>query len=152
MRAQSNPALWKTIIQSRLQLMLMHGCQLEAVHISAELRILSKDGAHYEEIAFLQLWSRCRVRLQFGLVGRDKRHQQHAPYMVTSQWCDEQLMFLAVNTSHRAQWGPAVISKFDTWKRLTLMNLCLLRANRAAKCRWLNPPAVGLGASSLAFK
>lgn len=34
--------------------MLVHRCQPEAVHTSAELRIVSKDTAGSEEIAFLR--------------------------------------------------------------------------------------------------
>lgn len=34
--------------------MLVHRCQPEAVHTSAELRILSKDTVGSEEIAFLR--------------------------------------------------------------------------------------------------
>lgn len=32
------------------------------------------------------------------------------------------------------------------------MNLRLLRVDRVAKCSWLNPPTLGLGANSLALK
>lgn len=48
--------------------------------------------------------------------------------------------------------GPAHLSKFDTRKRLTLMNLRLLRGDRVAECSWLNPPTPGLSANSLALK
>lgn len=53
MWAQGKPVSWKTITQSRLQLMLVHCCQPEAVHTSAELPVLSKDTVGSEEIAFL---------------------------------------------------------------------------------------------------
>lgn len=74
-------------------------------------------------------------------------HQQHASYMVPPRWWTADVPRQERHELPCTARGPAHLSKFDTWKRLTLMNLCLHQGDRVAKCSWLNPPTSSLGAN-----